>query len=121
MKHGIASENAVEINSLQTYFCFSCKVYKTYYTWLAKPICFVTPKLHFTTPNGVVTHSLRNPDLDSALHLHVYACMFIYAATMHLLSTWRFAPSVNAVTLMAFKFLLSDFDEQMLFKNSYTV
>jgi len=47
--------------------------------------------------------------------------MYIHAATMHLLSRWRFAPSVNAVTLTAFKFLLRDFDEQMLFKNSYTV
>jgi len=93
MKHGIASENAVEINSVQAYFCFSCKVYKTYYIWLVKSICFVTPKLHFTTPNGVVTHSLRNPDLDGALHLHVYACMSMYTATVCMLSRQRFAPS----------------------------
>jgi len=37
--------------------------------------------------------------------------MRMYAATVHVLSRRRFAPSVNAVTLVVFKFLLRDFDE----------
>jgi len=49
--------------------------------------------------------------LDGALHLHVCACMRINVPTVHVLSRRRFAPLVNAVTLMAFKFLLHDFEE----------
>jgi len=49
--------------------------------------------------------------LDGALHLHVCACMQMYAATVRMLSRSRFAPPVNAMTLMAFKFFLRDFDE----------
>ena len=37
--------------------------------------------------------------------------MRMYAATVRVLSRRRFASSLNAVTLMAFKFLLRDFDE----------
>jgi len=36
--------------------------------------------------------------------------MRMYAVTVHMLSRRRYAPSVNAMTLMAFKFLLRDFD-----------
>jgi len=36
--------------------------------------------------------------------------MRMQAATVRVLSRRRFAPSVNAVTLMAFKFMLCDFD-----------
>jgi len=35
----------------------------------------------------------------------------MYVASVGVLSRWSFAPSVNAATLMAFKFLLLDFDE----------
>ena len=60
MKRGIAPKNAVEIDSLQAYFQFSCKVYKKVSNWFAELICFATPKLHFAT------HSLRIPGLDDA-------------------------------------------------------
>jgi len=59
MKHDIASKNAVEIDSLQAYFWFSCKVCKHFYFWFVKAICFATPKLHFAT------HSLRSPGLNN--------------------------------------------------------
>jgi len=36
-------------------------VYENIYIWFVKPICFATP-------NGVVTHSLRSPDLDNGVH-----------------------------------------------------
>ena len=39
-------------------------VYKSVYIWFVKPICFASPKLHFATPFGVATHSVRSPVLD---------------------------------------------------------
>jgi len=59
----IALKNAVEMDSVQAYFRFSCKVHKIFYIWFVKPICFATPKLHIGTTNGVATHSLRSPAL----------------------------------------------------------
>ena len=47
MKHGIPPKNAVETDSLQTYFQFSCNVYRNFYTWFVKLVCFATPILHF--------------------------------------------------------------------------
>jgi len=57
MKHSIAHKNAVEIDLLQFYFQFPCKVCKNVDNWFVKPICFATP-------NGVATHSLRSPDIN---------------------------------------------------------
>jgi len=39
-------------------------VYKNIYIRFVKRIFFAAPKLYFATPNGVATHSLRNPALD---------------------------------------------------------
>jgi len=56
--------------------------------------------------------------LDGALHVHACACMRMYAATVRVLSRRCFGSpginylrTMNAVTVMAFKFLLRDFDE----------
>jgi len=49
MKHGVASKNAVVIDSLQASCQLSCTFYKNFYIWSVKPICFATPKLHFAT------------------------------------------------------------------------
>jgi len=63
MKHGIAPKNAVETDSMKLYFWFCCKAYKNFSIWFVKPLCFATPKLHFATPNGIATPSLRSPGL----------------------------------------------------------
>ena len=42
--------------------------------------------------------------LDGTLHLHVCACMLMHTAAVCMLSRQCFAPSVNAVTLMALSF-----------------
>jgi len=64
MKHCITLKNVVEIFSLQAYFILFCKDYKNLYL-ICQANLFTTPKLHFTTPNEVVTHSLRSPVLNN--------------------------------------------------------
>jgi len=54
MKYDIApkNKNAVEIDSLQAYFQFSCKFYKNCSISFVKPIGFATRKLNFATLFG---------------------------------------------------------------------
>ena len=81
-------------------------------------------------------------DLHTRCDMHMFAatvcvlsrrhfapsCVCMYAVTVRMLSRQRFAPpginylrTMNAMTLMAFKFLLHDFVEKMLFKKICTI
>jgi len=61
-------------------------VNKNIYIWFVKPIGFAIPKLYFTTPNGVATHSLRSPGLQD---VHIFNQNNIPAVKCEVRNLWR--------------------------------